>query len=161
MAIVDKAASAQQLDAVMRASQVLLGIVSQSVAEVEDTVSPPQLRVLVLIATRGPQTPGAVAADLGIHASNGTRLCDRLVAAGLVERQEKASDRRYLQLELSTAGRKLVQRVMDHRRQAIAAVLQNMDDDDVESLAASLDAFAEAAAAETVPRSRFELSLPE
>ncbi|WP_354263237.1 MarR family transcriptional regulator [Arthrobacter sp. OAP107] len=45
----------------------------------------PQLRVLVLIHTRGPQNPGGVAAELGVHASNATRVCDRLVAAELLE----------------------------------------------------------------------------
>ncbi|MDQ6740301.1 MAG: hypothetical protein M3021_08025, partial [Actinomycetota bacterium] len=46
---------AGQVEAVMRAASVLLAVVAQSVAEVEDVVTTPQLRVLVLIATHGPQ----------------------------------------------------------------------------------------------------------
>ncbi|GAP55516.1 transcriptional regulator, MarR family protein, partial [Arthrobacter sp. Hiyo6] len=62
-----------QVDAVLRAANVLLRVVAQSVVEVEDVVTSPQLRVRVLIATRGPQNPGAVATHLGVHPSNSTR----------------------------------------------------------------------------------------
>ncbi len=45
----------RQVDAVMWASRSLVGIAAASVAEVEDRVSiPPQLRILVLVGTRGP-----------------------------------------------------------------------------------------------------------
>ncbi|WP_427170258.1 hypothetical protein [Arthrobacter sp. 92] len=75
-----------QVDAVLRAANVLLRVVAQSVVEVEDVVTSPQLRVRVLIATRGPQNPGAVATHLGVHPSNSTRICDRLVNAVVMGR---------------------------------------------------------------------------
>jgi len=37
----------------MAAARVLVGVVAQSVADVEDQVTLPQLRVLVMVATRG------------------------------------------------------------------------------------------------------------
>ena len=39
----------------MRASRALVGIAAASIAEVDGTVTVPQLRVLVIIDTRGPQ----------------------------------------------------------------------------------------------------------
>ena len=52
----------------------------------DTTVSVPQMRVLVLLWTGEPLNLSAVAEGLGVNASNASRTCDRLVAAGLVER---------------------------------------------------------------------------
>jgi len=129
----------------MRAARVLLAVVAQSVAEVEDIVTSPQLRVLVLISSRGPQNPGAIAADLKVHPSNATRTCERLVNAGLIERSEDQRDRRYLQLTLSPRGEELVAQVMEHRRTAIAEVVRRLPAGTRKNLAEALNAFAEAA----------------
>jgi len=129
----------------MRAARVLLAVVAQSVAEVEDIVTSPQLRVLVLISSRGPQNPGAIAADLKVHPSNATRTCERLVNAGLIERSEDQRDRRYLQLTLSPRGEELVAQVMEHRRAAIAEVVRRLPAGTRKNLAEALNAFAEAA----------------
>ena len=53
----------------MDATRVLVAVVAQSVAEVEDTVTVPQLRVLVMLHGHGRLNLGAVAAGLGVHAS--------------------------------------------------------------------------------------------
>lgn len=45
---------ARQVDAVMAAARVLVSVVASSVAEVEDRVTLPQLRVLVMLATQDP-----------------------------------------------------------------------------------------------------------
>ena len=71
-----------EVDAVLAASRVLVGVAAQSLADLEDTVSVPQLRALMILATRGPLHLTALAEDMGVHPSNATRACDRLVAAG-------------------------------------------------------------------------------
>jgi DNA-binding MarR family transcriptional regulator len=114
------------VEATMLAARALVGISAQSLAEVDDAVTPPQLRVLVMIASRGPLNLGAVARGLGVHPSNATRACDRLVAAGLLDRRDDPADRRNLYLQLTEPGRTLVDEVMDRRRHAIAAVLDRM-----------------------------------
>ena len=53
---------------------------------VEDTVTLTQFRALVIIASRGPLHLAALADAMGVHPSNATRACDRLVAAGLLDR---------------------------------------------------------------------------
>jgi len=93
------------------------------VASVEDRVTLPQLRVLVMIASRGPQNLASVAAGLGVHASNGTRMCDKLVNAGLLHRSDDPTDRRNLVLQLTPPGRQLVESMTEYRRAAIANVL--------------------------------------
>lgn len=78
------------------------------------------------MASRGPQSVGAVAGHLSVHLSHATRTCDRLVASGLLGRTENPADRRRLRLELTASGRALVRSVMDHRRAQIEALLERV-----------------------------------
>jgi DNA-binding MarR family transcriptional regulator len=135
---------ALDVEAVMAAARVLVAVSARSVAEVDDVVSLPQLRVMVMLASCGALNLTAVARGLGVHSSNATRACDRLVAAGLVERRDDPADRRNLVLELTEQGKLLVERVMDHRRAAIADVLSRMPPVNRPALVPVLQAFAAA-----------------
>ncbi len=137
--------SAPQVDAVLRASRALVGIAAASIAEVNDTVTVPQLRVLVMVDTRGPMNLAAVAAGLEVNPSNASRTCDRLIRAGLLNRRESSTDRRHVTLTLTPAGRRLVDRVTNHRRDAIGQVLAEMPAAERDRLAVALDAFATSA----------------
>lgn len=133
------------VDAVMRAAQVLVAVTAQSVASVADHVTLPQLRVLVMIASRGPQNLTSVAQGLGVHPSNATRTCNKLVDAGLLHRSDDPADRRNLILELTSSGRQLVHTMTERRRAAIASVLAKMPPPLRTGLISALSAFAEAA----------------
>jgi DNA-binding MarR family transcriptional regulator len=137
--------SAEQIDAVLRASRALVGIAAESIAAVDDNVTVPQWRVLVMVDTRGPLNLAAVAAGLDVNPSNASRICDRLIKAGLLDRRESATDRRNITLTLTAAGRRLVTKVVRHRRRAITRVLRGMAPNDRELLATALDQFAAAA----------------
>lgn len=129
----------------MAAARVLVGVVAQSVADVEDQVTLPQLRVLVMVATRGPLNLAAVADGLGVHSSNATRTVDRLVTARLVDRREATVDRRNLSITLTRSGQQLVDGVFEKRRTAIQAVLDRMPESKRRALPRALESFAEAA----------------
>jgi DNA-binding MarR family transcriptional regulator len=86
-------------------------------------VSLPQLRVLVILASRGPQSPNSVARQLEIHPSNATRACDKLADSGLLTRHEDPDDRRLLQLTLTRRAEHLLEKIMDHRLQQISQLL--------------------------------------
>jgi DNA-binding MarR family transcriptional regulator len=137
--------STAQVDAVMRASRALVGIAAASIAELDDAVTLPQLRVLVMVSTQGPLNLAAVAAGLEVSASNASRICDRLLKAGLLDRREDPTDRRNVTLTITGEGRALVGRVTTHRRAAIQRVLRNMDPPARERLADALGTFATAA----------------
>ncbi len=136
---------AGQIDAVLRASRALVGIAAESIADVDDVVTVPQFRVLVMLHTRGPLNLAAVAAGLDVNPSNASRTCDRLMKAGLLDRRESAEDRRNVTLTLTDAGRRLVERVTRHRRVAIERVLRKMSASERDRLAKALSAFATAA----------------
>jgi DNA-binding MarR family transcriptional regulator len=133
------------LSVALRASRVFSALVAASVAHAGDVVTPPQLRALVLVATRAEVDSAAIAAALDIHPSGATRLCDRLVAAGLLDRATSATDRRRVILTLTDGGVSLVDSVMDHRRAALERILERMSPRSVRALAVGLGAFADAA----------------
>ncbi|MCZ4618313.1 MarR family winged helix-turn-helix transcriptional regulator [Rhodococcus qingshengii] len=135
----------EQVDAVLWASRALVGIAAASVAEAEELVTVPHLRILVLVDTRGPVNLAAVAAALAVHPSNASRAVDRLIKAGLLDRRDALDDRRHLTLTLTPAGQELVDRVSAHRREAISAVLARMTSDDRNALAYTMRRFAAAA----------------
>ncbi|KAA0016349.1 MarR family winged helix-turn-helix transcriptional regulator [Antrihabitans cavernicola] len=141
----DMRATEAQIDAMMQAARALIGIAAQSVAEVEDQVTLPQLRVLVLVESRGTLNLNRLAEAMGIHPSNATRACDRLVAIGLLQRRESATDRRNLVLELTDRGKDLVDSVIAHRRVVIADVLSRVPERRRRGLATAMTAFADGA----------------
>jgi DNA-binding MarR family transcriptional regulator len=118
--------SSDQVEAVMRASRALVGISAASIAEVDDVVTVPQLRVMMMIATRGAINLGAVAAGLDVSPSNASRICDRLLKIDMVDRREDPADRRNVVLTLTSEGQALIDRVIRHRRTAIRGVLRQM-----------------------------------
>lgn len=103
-----------------------------------------QLRVLVLIATRGPASLKAVVETTGMHPSRASRTCDRLVSKGLIARAADPADRRSLRLTLTSAGERIVRRVRRARRAAIAPVLAAMSPRTRADLLHALEAFATA-----------------
>lgn len=135
----------RQVDAVMAAARVLMAAVASSVAEVEDRVSLPQLRVLVMLDTHGPLNLVAVADALGVHPSNATRAVERLVVAGLVDRRDVPTDRRNVSLTLTADGQALVNSVFAHRRAVIERVLERMPESKRRALPNALESFATAA----------------
>lgn len=135
----------EQVDAIMLAAQALVGVAAQSMAEVEDLVTLPQLRVLVLVASRGTLNLNALALAMGIHPSNATRTCDRLVAAGLLRRSESSIDRRNLVLSLTGDGQQLVNTMVERRRRAIAGVLEQVPATRRRALVAAMRTFGVAA----------------
>lgn len=109
-------------------SRRLVGIAVRSLELVDDQVSLPQFRALAVLYRRGTLSAGGLADDLGLHTSSVTRLCDRLVAAGLVSRELREDNRRQVELDLTPEGRQLVDRVWSRRRENICAAVESLTD---------------------------------
>lgn len=112
------------LDALMTASRAFVGLAARSLASLDADVTLPQFRVLVILATRGPQRLVDIAAQLGVVPSTGTRMCDRLIRKGLVRRTRSAEDRRVTRLRLTPAGRTLVGEAIRRREEELTRILQ-------------------------------------
>jgi DNA-binding MarR family transcriptional regulator len=110
-------------DAVLVASRALVGVAARSLAETEDTVTLVQYRALVLLAARGEMNVGSLAEALVVHQSTATRLCDRLVARGLVNRVHSRENRREVVVSLTRAGHALVRSVTVKRRAELDRIM--------------------------------------
>lgn len=134
----------RQVDAVMDASRVLVAVIARSLAEMDPALTMPQMRVLTIVSQHGPLNLNAVAQQLGVHPSNATRTCNRLVQAGLLDRRDNPDDRRNVILTLTPDGRELWEGIMEHRRGAIETVVRRLTASERAQLAAGMTAFAHA-----------------
>lgn len=159
MSLKNTAGGAPAIDAALAAANVMMRVAARSVLDVEDTVTTPQLRVLMLIAADGPQNLGSVAIELDVHPSNATRTCEKLVQSGLIVRSDDPSDRRFVQLELTTEGSQLVEHVLSHRRTAMAEIFARMSADDQATVTTALELFAHAAGDDPSRDGRFAFTL--
>ncbi|MFI5046830.1 MAG: MarR family winged helix-turn-helix transcriptional regulator [Acidimicrobiia bacterium] len=142
---VQRVRAPEVVDAVLRASRVLVAVAVRSLAGVEDDVTLVQFRALVVLASQGPQRPSELADALGVHPSTVTRLCDRLVVKTLVRREESPKSRREVSVTLTPKGRRLVDAVTTTRRAEISTIVARIPTSERATLVHALDALAEAA----------------
>ncbi|BCK55324.1 MarR family winged helix-turn-helix transcriptional regulator [Nocardia wallacei] len=128
-------------DALLTASRLLMALSARSIAHVDDSITIPQFRTLVLLSTRGPSKIADLAATLNVQPSTATRMVDRLVGAGLIDRKPNPRSRRELIIELSARGRTVVDAVTERRRRELAAVVERMPAADRSGLVRALTAF--------------------
>jgi len=128
-------------DSLMTASRLLVAISARSIGLVDETITLPQFRTLVILANRGPINLATLAGLLGVQPSATGRMVDRLVAAGLIDRLPHPTSRRELLAALTRRGREVVRRVTAHRRAEIAAIVEKMPTPERHGLVRALTAF--------------------
>lgn len=112
--------------AVLTASRLLVAVSARSLAQVEDRVTLPQFRMLVVLSSRGATKLVVLAELLGVAPSTAMRMVDRLIAAGLADRQTNPDNRRETLLRLTEEGRRTVENVTARRRQEIASIVERL-----------------------------------
>ncbi|MGW1224298.1 MarR family winged helix-turn-helix transcriptional regulator [Streptomyces sp. NPDC001515] len=137
--------------AVLTASRLLVAVSARSLAAVEDRVTLPQFRLLVVLATHGEAKLVALAERLGVNPSTAMRMVDRLIAAGLVERQINPANRRETALRVTPEGARLVADVTSARRREIAAVVARLAPGQRTALIDALTAFSAAGGEPAAP----------
>jgi DNA-binding MarR family transcriptional regulator len=134
------------VDGVLAASKALVGVAARSLAALgDDELTLAQYRVLLLVVEGRARAPGDLATLLEVHPSNATRVVDRLVAKGLLERDAMEGDRRVVSLAATPSGRATVGRVLRHRRRIIEESLADLGPGETEVIGSALARFAEAA----------------
>jgi DNA-binding MarR family transcriptional regulator len=139
-----RAAADAVTDAVLTASRLLIAVSASSIASVDESITIPQFRLLVVLHSRGPMKLSILADHLGVNPSTTTRMVDRLVFAGLVDRQVNPTSRREVLLDLTDAGNHTVTQVTQQRRRQIARIVARMPEPRRVQLIEALDAFNEA-----------------
>ncbi len=111
----------------------------QRAVEQLGSVTPPaQLRALLIVDGAGAINLTKLASMLGASTSATSKLCDRLVAAGLLTRQPAAVSRREITLRSTESGQRVAQWVRDRRRAALDQTLASLSPEGRRDLARGL-----------------------
>ncbi len=160
MATENATAAGQSLDAItdalLTASRLLVAISARSIGQVDDSITIPQFRTLVILSNQGSINLATLANLLGVQPSATGRMVDRLVSAGLIDRLPHPTSRRELLATLTKRGRDVVRRVTEHRRAEIAGFVEKMPPADRLGLVRALTAFT---AAGGEPDVRFDMEM--
>ncbi len=138
----DVAEVAAAVEAATGALVIALGRAEEAILP---RVSVSQLRALIIVSRQAPTNLNRLAEELGSIPSSASRLCDRLVAAGLVTRRTSSTDRREVELGVSVEGQRLLDQFGELRRTELATVLAAMDPESRHALLAGLRGFQRAA----------------
>lgn len=115
----------------------------------------PQADALVVIGQAEPIALKDLGGLLIAEAGHPSRLVDRLVEGGLVERRTAADDRRRVELRLTAAGRRLAKRVTKAREALFEAGRGSVDEKQLASAVALLrDTLATSPLGELIERRR-------
>ena len=98
-----------------------------------------QLRVLFLLRTEDGASAGAMAESLKVTPSTLTRIVDRLVRQGLIQRETDDGDRRLVRHSLSDSGASTVEELERSGRARMNEVIDRLSASQLERLVAALE----------------------
>ncbi|OLR91084.1 MarR family winged helix-turn-helix transcriptional regulator [Actinokineospora bangkokensis] len=101
-------------------------VLAKATASVYPKVPAAQLRALQFIGDHEPVNLTRLTEELGTIPSSASRICDRLQASGLLDRRPATTDRREVELLLTSDGRSLLHRLKEARREGLAHILDAM-----------------------------------
>jgi DNA-binding MarR family transcriptional regulator len=137
--------------AVDDAAQALLSAWDSARERAIPRLSGPQLNALIVVEREEGINLRGLATQLKMILSSASRLCDRLVASGLVERVPGRADRREIALFLTPSSRQLLDDLRAARRAILTTVLDRMSTAGRAALIRGLTEFAAVAAEEANP----------
>jgi DNA-binding MarR family transcriptional regulator len=149
-AAAESGAASEMAAALLTASRVLVAISARSLAAVDEALTMPRFRMLVVLENAGPTNLAGLAERLGVNPSTATRMVDRLSASGMVERTPDPADGRVTKITATAVGRTVVREVNARRQADIARIVAAMPGGDQKALIAALRVFTEAAGKDQV-----------
>ena len=102
--------------------------------EAGDELSPSSMTALATIEHRGPLTPSELAEYEGIKRPTATRVLQRLLEAGLIERTADPTDGRSAVVSVTRDGGALLKKLRSRKTAYLAQRLRELPDEDVKAL---------------------------
>jgi DNA-binding MarR family transcriptional regulator len=99
---------------------------------------PPHYEIMRMLHESGQVHISSIADGLFIPRPQMTYLIDRLVDMGMVERNTDPSDRRMLDVQLSSKGKLIIEEHRKHVRNALKESMADIPDDELKEVSASL-----------------------
>jgi DNA-binding MarR family transcriptional regulator len=128
-------------DLLLTATRLMVAITAQSFAQVDETITIQRFRTLMILSKRGSANLTTLAAQTGLQPPHASRLLDRLVSAGLIDRQPHPTSRRELLASLTARGHEVVRQITERRRAEVAGILAKMPPPERQELVRVLAAF--------------------
>ncbi len=122
------------------ATRDLIDLAIRSVDAVAPGVSLRQMRLMMALFDAGPMPLTHLARTLGVAPSSVSRMIDRLVRAGLVDRSGNPANRAMVTLTLTDPGRETVRQVVAWRHAEWERLLSPISPDDLRAAARALGA---------------------
>ncbi len=108
------------------AAQALLALFDTARVQAHTILSNSQLRALQVVERDEGLNLGALADAMGLLLSSASRLTDRLIAAGMIDRTTSNIDRREVSLRLTADGRALLSDLREDRHRRLGQILARM-----------------------------------
>jgi DNA-binding MarR family transcriptional regulator len=119
---------------------IAIGRINRRIRSSEDAMTHGQLSVLSTVVRRGPLRPGDIARREHLAPPSVTRLVADLESRGLVRRESDPLDGRSFFVLGTPQGEEAVMRARAERAERIGALMESLDDDELASVVAALDA---------------------
>ncbi len=136
----------------LRAGKTVVARLEPRLAALGLTIN--QFGVLEAILHKGPLTHGELARKVLTSAGNLSDVIDKLARRDLVRRSRDTADRRLVRVDLTEAGRTLIEGLFPLHAGDIADAMQGLDRDELRTLSRVLRKLAHAAATEPLAASR-------
>ncbi|PWC17342.1 bifunctional helix-turn-helix transcriptional regulator/GNAT family N-acetyltransferase [Brenneria corticis] len=119
-----------------------LGFMNATLAATD--YSPSAVHSLLEIENQGAMTAAQLVQCLGLEKSSVSRMLSRLLAAGELLEVQSGNDARVKQLKLTEKGVQTVSRINDYGAMRVIKALENLDDEQQQTVAHGLTAYARA-----------------
>lgn len=113
-------------------------LLKTALACIDESISPLHFGIMKVLSETGTLHVTAIGDRLQIPGPQMTRLVDRLVALGLVERRPDAADRRSINLALTEKGRSVLEEHGAAVRDSVKEALACLTDEELRQLSVSL-----------------------
>lgn len=131
-------------------TRTLVAIAWDSAHAAPPGVTFPQMRMLLVLQTLGRVPCSRLATALGVNASSVTRLADKLEGHGYLSRGTDAHNRSVVTVEVTEAGQRVVNEVLDARHTAFRTILDQLPEEKRQSFSAVAHDLVRAAAETSV-----------
>ena len=129
------------LERLEQATRGLLALNVSVLEQMEKRIGLAPLRALQSLDRLGPSLVTELGADLELLPSTASRLSDRLADAGYITRRVSPRNRRATLLEMTDAGRAVLDELIELRIQAFGEVVRHITEADRSALVRGTEAF--------------------
>ncbi len=102
-------------------------------------LNPSHYQILFMLDDLGAQSMSETVRNLGITKTNITPLVEKLVTKGYIARIHNQSDRRFIDIDLTPAGKAYIEEIKDLLANSLKGKIAGLSDEDLDSLLTSLE----------------------